>query len=80
MGGFFSPPSAPTLPPPPPPIDTAAEERERRVEAIERRRRGRAGTIATSERGVLEDDANPSKTATSSPSSAGISLKDKLGD
>ncbi len=78
MGGFFSPPSVPPLPPSPPPIDTGAEERKRRVEAIDRRRRGRAGTVVTSERGVLEN-ALPSKTS-STPPSAGLPLKDKLGD
>lgn len=75
MGGFFSPPSAPALPPPPPPVDTGAEERQRRVEAIERRRRGRAGTVATSERGVLDDPGPSSRAQSSTPT-----LKDKLGD
>lgn len=74
MGGFFSPPSAPPLPPPPPPIDTGEEDRKRRVEAIERRRRGRDGTIATSERGVLEQKSRQPSTAADGP------LKDKLGD
>lgn len=74
MGGFFSPPSAPPLPPPPPPIDTGEEDRKRRVEAIERRRRGRSGTIATSERGVLEQKPPRPSTAADGP------LKDKLGD
>jgi len=54
MGGIFS---APKLPPAPPPPVTAPdpedEERKRRLEMIERRRRGRAGTIVTSERGYL---------------------------
>jgi hypothetical protein len=76
MGGFFSPPSAPVLPPPPPPVDTGEEERKRRVEAIERRRRGRAGTVATSERGVLDGAGSSSTDAQSSA----IPLKDKLGD
>lgn len=77
MGGFFSSPSAPPLPPPPPPIDTGDEERKRRVDAIERRRRGRAGTIATSEKGVLDEATPP----TASPaSSSQAPLKDKLGD
>lgn len=74
MGGFFSAPSSTPLPPPPPPVDTGEEERKRRVEAIERRRRGRTGTIATSERGVLDQRA---------PSSSGSpdeTLQDKLGD
>ena len=78
MGGFFSPPSVPPLSPSPPLIDTGAEERKRRGEAIERRRRGRAGTVVTSERGVLED-ASSSK-ASSAPPSATLPLKDKLGD
>ncbi len=73
MGGFFSAPSVPVPPPPPPVVDTAEEERKARLEAIERRRRGRAGTIATSERGVLSDSV---------PASSGSAgdLKDRLGD
>lgn len=57
MGGILGgPPSPPPPPPPPPPLpDPQEEERKRRLEAIERRRRGRLGTIATSPRGVLED-------------------------
>lgn len=70
MGGFFSAPSSPPSPPPLPVVDPAAEERARRLEAIDRRRRGRAGTIATSERGVLSD----------SSVAADDGLKDKLGD
>lgn len=73
MGGFFSAPSAPPLSPPPPATDPAEDERERRLEAIERRRRGRAGTIVTSERGVLEDKNSAAQVADSA-------LKDKLGD
>ena len=54
MGGFFSAPNPPPPPPPPPPLpDPEEENRKRRLEAIERRRRGRAGTIATSARGLL---------------------------
>lgn len=64
MGGFmsiFSPPS----PPPPPPVavpvitaapvvDTVAEdERKARLAAVARNRAGMAGTVATSNRGVL---------------------------
>lgn len=75
MGGFFSAPSAPPPAPPPPPPDTGEEERQRRLDAIERRRRGRAGTIATSERGVFEERADTSAAATSASP-----LKDKLGE
>ena len=57
MGGFLGggqsspPPAAPTLPPQP---DPEEEARKQRLEAMDRNRRGRYGTIATSERGVLE--------------------------
>lgn len=74
MGGFFSSPSTPPPAPPPPP-DTGEDERQRRLDAIERRRRGRAGTIATSERGVLEERSDTSATAASASP-----LKDKLGE
>lgn len=73
MGGFFSGPSAPPLSPPPPVVDTAEEERKSRLEAIDRRRRGRPGTIATSERGVLSQSASPAPASTNA-------LKEKLGD
>ncbi len=53
MGGFFSSPKPP--PPPEDPLpDPEEAERERRLEAMERRRRGRASMIATSDRGVLD--------------------------
>ena len=74
MGGFFSSPTTPPPAPPPPP-DTGEEERQRRLEAIDRRRRGRAGTIATSERGVFEERDDTSATAASASP-----LKDKLGE
>jgi len=62
MGGIFSAPKAPPPPPlPPPQPDPAIEERARRLETIERRRRGRAGTIETSERGVLSAAASGPK-------------------
>lgn len=60
MAALFGAPKPPPLPPPPPPLpDLDEEERRQRLAAIERRRRGRAGTIATSERGLLglSDDA-----------------------
>lgn len=61
MGGLFS--SAPTPPPPEPEpiIDTEAEERARRLENIERRRRGRTGTVATSWRGLEASDQAPDR-------------------
>jgi hypothetical protein len=53
MAALFSAPKPQPLPPPPPLPDPAEDERRRRREALERRRRGRAGTIATSARGLL---------------------------
>ncbi len=54
MGSLFSSPSPP--PPPPAPVihtpEPADEDRKARLKALERRRRGRAGLIATSDRGV----------------------------
>ena len=53
MGGIFSTPSAP--PPALPEIaDPGEEERKARLKAIERNRRGRAGMIKTSPRGIFE--------------------------
>ncbi len=55
MGGFFAP--DPPSPPPPPPVvvtDPEAEAAQARQEAIARNRRGLAGTIATSETGLLQ--------------------------
>ena len=54
MGSLFGsssppPPALPVLPKP----DPEEEARKERLAALERRRLGRAGTIATSERGVL---------------------------
>jgi hypothetical protein len=54
MGALFRaprPPAAPPAPPPAPDPDAAASEA--RAEALARSRRGLAGTIATSARGVL---------------------------
>ena len=53
MGGLTS------SPPPPQPVEQPAvdttkdTEREARIEAVERRRRGRVATIKTSERGLM---------------------------
>jgi hypothetical protein len=68
MGGFFASPSVPAPPPPPPPppppVDPDKEAREARVKALIRRRRGRAGLVATGERGVLQAPAGASLLAT----------------
>jgi hypothetical protein len=56
MGGFFA-PDPPSSPPPvalPPSSDPEAKAAEERLEAINRNRRGLAGTIATSETGLLQ--------------------------
>lgn len=53
MGGLFSAPEPPAPAPPEPAKDPEAEARKKRLEEIDRRRRGRAGTIATSARGLL---------------------------
>ncbi|MBC7953423.1 MAG: hypothetical protein H7Z12_16585 [Rhodospirillaceae bacterium] len=55
MGGFFSGPSAPAAPPPLPAApDPEIEARKLRLDNIARNRRGRAGMVTTSERGVLD--------------------------
>lgn len=58
MGGMFSAPSPPPPPPLPEPVDPEVKERERRVEALERRRRGRGGTVHTGFEGVLTKTNN----------------------
>jgi hypothetical protein len=54
MGSLFR-TSTPALPPLPslPQPDPEAEARKERLAALERRRRGRAGTILTSDTGLL---------------------------
>ncbi|WP_439579041.1 hypothetical protein [Elioraea sp.] len=66
MGGLFRAPTPPATPPAPQPAAQAApaapsedELRARRVAALEGRRRGMAGTVATSWRGVLADALPP---------------------
>jgi len=55
MGGFTSAPQAPAAPSPTPVVDTtAADETQQRIDALGRRRRGRGGTIQTSERGLVQ--------------------------
>lgn len=62
MGGFFSAPSPPPLPPPEPIPNPGLEEEKRRREMIERKRRGRRGTITTSPRGLLAlNDVTPNR-------------------
>lgn len=53
MGGLFSAPKMPTAPQSEPVKDPEEEARKHRLKEIERRRRGRAGTVATSPRGLL---------------------------
>lgn len=64
MGGIFSSPSAPPMPAPEPVPDYGAEEQKARVDAIERRRRGRSGTIVTSDRGLVRTNTNVPKKKT----------------
>lgn len=72
MGGLFSSPSPQPVVTYPDP-NAAAEEaaREARLAAIDRRRRGRAGTVATSERGLL---------ASAELAGAGLTRKTLLGE
>lgn len=53
MGNIFSPPRAPKPTVAKPTTDIEEEDRKRRLDALARVRRGRAGTIATSARGLL---------------------------
>ncbi|CAA7617630.1 hypothetical protein [Magnetospirillum sp. UT-4] len=65
MGGLFSAPTPPApAPPPPPPAAPDPEEaaRKLRLDSIARNRRGRAGMIATGDRGVLAPVAGQAKT------------------
>lgn len=76
MGGFFG-GSAPAPAPVPvytPPVvtttDPDAEARQQREEIMARNRRGRAGMVATSERGVLDPVATK----------GGVTTKSLLGE
>lgn len=57
MGGFgildLPSPSAPSLPAPVPEPNPEAVERQKRLDALARKRRGLAGTVTTSPRGLL---------------------------
>jgi len=58
MGGFTSAPQAPAVPAPTPVVDTTVQdEAQQHLDALERRRRGRGGTIQTSERGLVTKNA-----------------------
>lgn len=62
MGGLFRAPAPPPAAPAPQPAAQPApadEERARRIAALEARRGGMAGTVATSWRGVLADALPP---------------------
>ena len=62
MGGIFSSSSPPPLPPAPELPDPAIEDEKMRLEAMDRRRRGRAGMITTTDRGLLStNDIAPKK-------------------
>ena len=58
MGSLMSSPSAPPMPAPEPLPDYAADEQKARLDAMERRRRGRAGTVTTSDRGLVRTNEN----------------------
>ena len=75
MGGIFSSPSPPPPDPAPPPApDPEDESRKRRLENLERQRRGRAGLITTSARGLLDEETKTGADAAARP------LKTKLGE
>lgn len=69
MGGLFSSPSPPAPPPPPTEEENRKEEIEARKADIERKRRGRRGTIKTGWRGVLNDRSGKAN-----------ATKDRLGE
>lgn len=64
MGGLLNSPSAPPMPAPEPLPDPGVNEQQARMDALERRRRGRAGTITTSDRGLVRTNANAPKKKT----------------
>lgn len=62
MGGFFGGGAAPSYTPPVvATTDPEEEARKQRQETMARNRRGRAGMVATSERGVLDPVASTTK-------------------
>lgn len=67
MGGFFGGSApAPVYTPPASTTDPEEEARKQREEAMARNRRGRAGMVTTSERGVLDPVASQGTATTKS--------------
>jgi len=64
MGSLMSSPSAPPMPAPEPLPDYGAEDKQARLDAMDRRRRGRAGTVTTSDRGLVRQNANATQKKT----------------
>lgn len=59
MGGITNTPKPVVVAPPAPLPDTSGDEEEQaRLDAMERRRRGRSGTIHTSARGLVQTNEN----------------------
>lgn len=61
MGGFFGSVNVPETTPLPEATDPEEEARQQRLETMARNRRGRAGMVATSERGVLSSVSGQGK-------------------
>ena len=61
MGGIMHTPSPPPTPQPTMP-EPARSQEEDRLDALERRRRGRAGTILTTDRGLMKPTINSNGT------------------
>lgn len=82
MGGIFSSPAPPPPPPPPPPPepDPAEDERKARLDALDRRRRGWSGTVATGFRGVLQSNSGNASNSGSSSAGGTFGGKTLLGE
>lgn len=63
MGSLLSTPSVPAPQPVVEEEDDAAQEAEERIENLRRRRRGRAGTVKNSYRGILSETVEPDQNA-----------------
>ena len=64
MGGLTRAPQAPAAPAPTPVVDTTVDKTQQRLDQLERRRRGRGGTIQTSERGLVTTNAKAAQKKT----------------